>query len=201
MISRSPSPSAERAVFAKHLAFRPVPRSWQPPLVQPSRIRLLKFVTVFAIGGTERQVLNLGKALDPSRFELHLACLKRWGGLLKEIEASRIPLSEYKIKSLYRLGTFKEQCKFARYLRHHRIQILHTYSFYPNVFAIPAARFAGVPTILASLRDTGEMWTPLQRRVEKVVCRLADHIVVNAEAIRRRLISEGYRRERISVIH
>src|SRR5207249_9102337 len=104
-------------------------------------------------------------------------------------------------KSLCRPSTFKEQCKFAGLLRRHRVQILHTYSFYPNVFAIPAARLAGVPTIVASLRDTGEMWTPLQRRVEKVVCRLADHIVVNAEAIRRRLISEGYRRERISVIH
>src|SRR5438094_2923178 len=201
MISRSPSPSAERAVFAKHLAFRAVPRSWQPPLVQPSGIRLLKFITFFAIGGTEQQVLTLGKALDPSRFGLRMACLGRRGGLLKEIEASGIPVSEYKIKSLYRLSTFKQQCKFARYLRHHRIQILHTYSFYPNVFAIPAARLSGVPVIVASIRDTGEMWTSLQRRAQKVVCRLADGIVVNAEAIKQRLIVEGYSQEQITVIH
>ena len=45
------------------------------------RIRLLKFVTVFAVGGTERQVVTLAEGLDRSRFELHLACFRRTGEL------------------------------------------------------------------------------------------------------------------------
>ena len=177
-----------------------IPASQHSIPAQPGRIRLQKFITCFAIGGTERQFLNLGKALDPCLFELHLACLGRRGDLLTELEASGIPVSEYKIKSLYRPGTFKEQFRFAESLRRRRIQILHTYGFYPNVFAIPSARLAGVPIILASIRDTGEVWTPLQRRVQKLVCRLADRIVVNAEAIRQRLIAEGYCQEQITVI-
>jgi len=201
MIRANSSLDAERAGFTETLPSDIVPASQHSVSDQPGRIRLLKFLTCFAIGGTERQVLNLGKALAPSRFELHLACLGRWGYFLKEVEASGIPVLEYKIKSLFYPGTFKEQCKFAGHLRRYRIQILHTYSFYPNVFAIPTARLAGVPVIVASIRDTGELWTPLQRRAQKIICRLANRIVVNAEAIKQRLIAEGYPPEQITVIH
>src|SRR5437660_3091818 len=43
------------------------------------RIKLLKFVSCCGGGGTERQVGNFVRALDPSQLELHLACLNRWG--------------------------------------------------------------------------------------------------------------------------
>jgi L-malate glycosyltransferase len=169
-------------------------------LTKPDRITLLQFVNNFAIGGTERHVVNLGNALDPSRFEQHFACLKRWGEFLEEIEASRRPLAEYRINCLYNHTALIQRVKFAQYLKRHHIHIVHTYGFYPNVFALPAARLAGVPVIVASIRDTGDLWTPMQQRVQKFVCRLADRIVVNAEAIKQRLVADGYPRERVTVI-
>ena len=48
-------------------------------------VKLLQFLTLFAIGGTERQVMNLARGLDPSRFEVHFACLKRVGEFIEEI--------------------------------------------------------------------------------------------------------------------
>ena len=42
-------------------------------------VALLKFVTVFAFGGTERQFVNLGLGLDPSRVRLSFGCLRREG--------------------------------------------------------------------------------------------------------------------------
>ena len=77
---------------------------------------------------------------------------------------------------------------------------MHSYNFYPNVFAIPAARLARTPVVLASIRDTGAQLTPRQRRVQRFACRLADHILVNAEAVRQWLTAEGYDPTRISVI-
>jgi L-malate glycosyltransferase len=168
--------------------------------MQQNRIKLLKFVANFGIGGTERQVVNLVRALDPFRFELHLACLRRWGELLDELQSGRAPAAEYKISRLYNHTALAQQFRFARNIRHHRIQIVHTYGFYPNVFAIPTARMAGVPVIVASIRDTGIYLTPIQKRVQKMICRLADCILVNAEAVRQWLITEGYPRERIFVI-
>lgn len=169
-------------------------------IMQLSRIRLLKFISNLGLAGTERQFMNLGRSLDPLRFELHFSCLKRWGHFLQEIEALRIPLAEYNIKSFYHPKVVREQLRFAGYVKRNRIQIVHTYGFYPNVFAIPAARLAGTPVIIASIRDTGGYQTPTQNRVQKFMCHLADRIVVNAEAIRQWLITEGYNPEKVVVI-
>lgn len=169
-------------------------------VMQPKEIKLLQFVSNFAIGGTERQLVNLAQRLDSNRFDLYLGCLRRAGEFLSEVKAHRIPVVEYHINSLRNYGTLKEQYRFAGYLKRNRIRVVHTYGFYPNVFAIPAARLARSPVIIASVRDTGEMWTPAQRRVMKFVCRLAHCVVVNAEAVAERLIAEGYDREKMTVI-
>jgi glycosyltransferase involved in cell wall biosynthesis len=190
----------EASVLTDSLRPEVISASQRPMLMESNRIRLLKFVNCFAIGGTERHVVNLVHGLDHSRFEVHMACLRRLGDLLKEIEASRRPLVEYPINSLYNHNALIKQLQFAKYIKQNRIHIVHTYGFYPNVFAILAARLAGAPVIVASIRDTGDMWTPMQRRVQKFVCRLADQILVNAEAVKRWLIAEGYAQEKITVI-
>jgi glycosyltransferase involved in cell wall biosynthesis len=166
----------------------------------PARIRLLKFVTLFGIGGTERQVVNLGLGLDPARIELRFACFRRVGHLLPELEARHIPLESYDIHRLYGLQALRQQLRFRRHLRREQIDIVHTYGFYPNVFGVPAARLARAPVVIASIRDTGVYLTPRQRAVQRAACRLADCVLVNAEAVKDWLVSEGYRPSRIVVI-
>lgn len=170
-------------------------------VMRSDRLSVLQFVTVFGIGGTERQVLNLIQGLDTTRFDSEVACLKRWGGLLPEMEATGIPITEYKTTSLYNHVAIWNQMKFLKHLRKRNIEIVHTYGFYSNVFALPPARLAGTAAVLASIRDTGEHLTPMQRRTEKLFCRMADCIVTNAEAVRTRLTNEGYDPEKIVVIH
>lgn len=162
------------------------------------KIRLLKFVTCFNIGGTERQVTYLARSLDPERFELHLACLRRTGELLPEIESCCNPV-EFGTNRLTSWRTLRQQLRLARYLRKHRIQIVHPYGFYANVFAIPPARLAGCKTI-ASIRDTGDHLTRPQKIALRAVCRLADCVLANSEAIRQQLLSEQYRAARLAVI-
>ena len=169
-------------------------------ITETQKIRLLKFVTVFAVGGTERQVVTLAEGLDRSRFDLHLACFKRSGELLKQVTVAPPRIVEYQIGKLYDQRSIQERLRFARYARSHRIQIVHTYSFYANVFAIPAARLGHVPVVVASIRDTGAYVTPMQRRVQRAVCRLADQVVANADAVKHWLVDEGYDERRITVI-
>ncbi|MGH2668375.1 MAG: glycosyltransferase, partial [bacterium] len=164
------------------------------------RIRLLKFVDGFGVGGTERHVMGLGKGLDPSRFDLQLACLKRWGHFLPETEARGHPITEYRIRRLYSPATLRQQLRLARHVRRRRIDIVPAYNFYANVFAVPGARLAGAPVVLASIRDTGVYLTPAKRRVQRAVCRLADRVLVNAEAIRSWLVTEGFDARKIVII-
>jgi glycosyltransferase involved in cell wall biosynthesis len=164
-------------------------------------IRLLKAVTLFGVGGSERQFTDLALALDQTRFDLRIACLKQWGFFLKEFETRRIPVREFRIRSFYRPGTITEQVRFGRHLRREGIQIVHSYNFYSNVFAVPAARFAGTPVVIATIRDLGIYLTPMRKRAQRLACTLADCVIVNADAIKRQLISEGYSADRVTVIH
>ncbi|HET7910090.1 MAG TPA: glycosyltransferase, partial [Nitrospira sp.] len=176
-----------------------------PPLsactadVPKAPVRLLKFLAYLAIGGSERQVLNIRHGIDKTRFDVHLGCFGRFDEQIG-VDLTGTPLEVYKIRKLYGVRAIKECLRLASYLRQNHIDILHAYNFYANVFALPAARLAHVPVVLASIRDTGEIWTARQRSVNKMVCRLADRVVVNAEAIKRVLVADGYRPERIIVI-
>jgi glycosyltransferase involved in cell wall biosynthesis len=163
-------------------------------------IRLLKFLAYLAIGGSERQVFNIRQGLDRSRFDLHLGCFGRFDEQIP-VDLSETPLEVFKIGKLYGPRALRECLRFRSYLRRHRIDVVHAYNFYANVFAVPAARLARVPVVLASIRDTGEIWTAKQRAVNRMACRLADRVVVNAETIKRGLVEEGYPSEQIVVVH
>jgi glycosyltransferase involved in cell wall biosynthesis len=165
----------------------------------PDRIRLLNVLTSFQIGGTERQVVNLALGFDRSRFDLHLACLRNRGELLEELALLPVPRPVFDIGRLYGPRTLWQAIRLALYIRRNRIQIAHTYGFYPNVFAVPAARIAGA-IVVASIRDRGDILTPAQRRIQQWACRLADCVLVNAESIRDTLIEQGYRPDNIVVI-
>jgi glycosyltransferase involved in cell wall biosynthesis len=161
------------------------------------RVRLLKFVTDLRIGGTERQFVTLSRRLDPGLFDLQLACLRRQGDFLRQLEG--MTLLDYPISSLHDLRTLRTQLRLARDIRRRRIEIVHTYGFYPNMFATAVAKLAGAIAI-ASIRDQGDIWTAMQRRVQRWVLRLADAVIVNAEAVKTRLVEEGYSADRIVVI-
>src|ERR1700675_3320527 len=99
------------------------------------RLNVLQFVSLFGIGGTERQVLNLVQGLDTSRFGVEVACLKRFGALLPEIEATGVPITEYRTTSLYNHVAVLNQIRFLQHLRKRNVEIVHAYGFHSNLFA------------------------------------------------------------------
>jgi len=167
-------------------------------------IRVLEFVTNFCLGGTERQFLNLVDGLRDTQFEVHVACFETKGPLFAELQRADVralPLADYPMPSLRSPAAAARLFALARYLRRHRIDVVHTTGLYPNVFGVTAAWLARTPVIIASVRDMGQMWRGDLRRVQRVACRLADAVVTNAEAIADRLRAEGYSASKIEVIH
>jgi glycosyltransferase involved in cell wall biosynthesis len=164
------------------------------------RIRLLKVVTTLMSGGTEHQFMALGRALDPGRFALEFACLRRSGRFVAELDARGIPLREYGIRTFVSVNAIAQQVRLARDLRRSAAQIVHAYSFYGNVFAIPAARLAAAPVVIASVRDRGVYLTAAQQAVQRHVCRLADCVLANADAVAGWLAGQGYDPAKLVVI-
>jgi glycosyltransferase involved in cell wall biosynthesis len=109
-------------------------------------------------------------------------------------------LREYHISTFRSVRALAHQTRFARHIAQRGIDIVHAYSFYGNVFAIPPARIAGAPVVIASIRDLAPYLTPAQKHVQRLVCRYADCVLVNADAVRNWLISERYDPSKIVVI-
>lgn len=164
-----------------------------------SDIRLLNVVPTLLCGGTENHFMTLARSLDPRRFDLRFACLRKWGPFVAELSELQIPLVEYQLTTFRSLNALVQQARLARYVKQHAVDIVHTYSFYGNVFAIPPGRLAA-PVVIASIRDRGPYLTSMQRRVQRHVCRLADCILVNAEAVKQWLLDDGYDASKIVII-
>jgi glycosyltransferase involved in cell wall biosynthesis len=162
-------------------------------------VRLMNVVPTLLCGGTENHFMTLSRALDQSRFAVRFACLRRWGPFVTELCERRIPLTEYRVETFRSMNALVQQARLARDVRRHAIDIVHTYSFYGNVFAIPPGRLSA-PVVVASIRDRGPYLTAMQRRVQRQVCRLADCVLVNADAVKSWLIGDGYAASKIVVI-
>jgi glycosyltransferase involved in cell wall biosynthesis len=156
---------------------------------------------MFAVGGTERQFTYVTKSLDRSKFDVRVGCLSREGDFLKEIEHMNVPISEYRIRSLCSAGMLRGQWRFGSDLRRERVQLVHAYGFYPNVFSIAPARFAGCVTI-ASVRDVGAFSSHIKLRslMQKTACRMADRVIANSRAVRDWLLSLGMDENQIITI-
>ena len=155
------------------------------------RPRLLLFTDSFLHGGTERQFVRLVRNLDQSRYDIRVGCLQRRGPLLAEVESLGIPITEFPINSLYNFRTARLFIRLVRFLRRERIDILHAFDFYTDVFAVLAARIAGVPVVLASRRELLDLRSPWQRRAVRFACQLATGVVVNSRAAGADLLDSG----------
>jgi L-malate glycosyltransferase len=135
------------------------------------RIRLMRCISPLGPGEIERQFGSVNRAIDSQRFALEQVYVRRRG---------------------HGPNALGQQLRLARHIRRRQIQILHSCDFCSNGLAIPAAWVAGVPVIVASIQDRGPRLTARERHLQRMVCRLADCVVVNADSTRAWLAANGF---------
>ena len=151
---------------------------------------ILLLVHSLGPGGTERQVAEIAKNLDPVRFQVHVGAVNATGMRAKELAIARIPILELPIRTLYGPSAWRGFRLLRRYLKTHRIQIVHTFDPAFNVFAGLTARFSGIPIFLTSQRCYREMIHPKYDPLLRFAHRVADAVVANCEAMRAHLQSD-----------
>lgn len=160
-------------------------------------ISLFLMVNTLETGGSERQFAVLAQNLDPSNFHLHLGCISYRGRLAAEFD----PVPQFPLGgSLFGWQSLRTRMKLMRHLRENRVQVAHAFDFYANLTLIPAARLAGVPVVIGSHRQLGDLMTPAQFRAQAVAFRWCDAVVCNSQAAADRLASAGRAREKLAVI-
>jgi L-malate glycosyltransferase len=136
-------------------------------------------INTLETGGGERQFAALADGLDRERMNIRLGCLKNdgaFGSGLQEI-AEFSPGG-----SLFGPRAQRARLELGRYLRRHEISVAQAFDFYSNLMLIPAARWAGVPVIIGSHRQLGDLMSWPRFWAQRLVFRLCDRIVCNSRA-------------------
>jgi glycosyltransferase involved in cell wall biosynthesis len=164
-------------------------------------IRLVEFTRAFYLGGTEVQVVELLRGL-PQRYQVKVACLDETGPLLESVwKLGYFPASFPLKGSVARPNTAVQVARLAHWLAVQRIDLVHVHDFYATLLAVPAAKLAGVKVIVGRL-DLAHWHGEARRAVLAQLTRMADHVIANADAVRRMLVKEEMLPpEKISVIH
>jgi L-malate glycosyltransferase len=151
------------------------------------RPRLFLFGDSMKVGGTEGQFAEVACGLDRSRWDVTIGCVRAEGPLRSRFDAAGIRVESWGPGSLRSPRAILAVSRLARYLRAQRIDLVHSFDFYSNILGILAARLARVALVVASQRDLGDIQLPMHGRIHRILLRLADHVLVNAQVIADRL--------------
>jgi L-malate glycosyltransferase len=154
----------------------------------PKPIPVLLMTRALGLGGSERQLTEMARALDRNRFEPHVGCFHAEGFRGEELRVSGVPLAEFHVPSFLRPGVFRGAWALGAYLRTNRIQLVHTFDVPLNLFGVPLARLFHAPRILSSQRAHRALTPGVRRHLLRITDRMVDGIVVNSEAVRRDLM-------------
>src|SRR5438105_7900002 len=92
---------------------------------RPSPVLLL--IRALHYGGTERQLTEIAKALDRSRFVPHVGCFVSNGVRAQELLSAGVPVAEFPVRSFLSPSLLWGAFHMSRYMRQHQIELVHTF--------------------------------------------------------------------------
>lgn len=166
-----------------------------------TRIPVAIALRSFDAGGTERQMAALIERIDQSRFEVHVACLRREGPWLAGVERAVSRVDEFRVVSFGSPSALAQAVRFARWCRQHRIAVLHTCDLPANIFALPAGALAGVPLRIGSRRGIAAPdGNARMLRLQALAYRFAHRVVANSRAAADAVARDSVPQARIRVV-
>jgi L-malate glycosyltransferase len=148
-------------------------------------------------GGSERQFVTLAHALDREQFSVSLGCIKRTGPFVNEVKE----VIEFSPGgNLFGPCSWRARLRLSRFLKDREVRVAHAFDFYSNLMLIPAARWAGVPVVLGSHRQLGDLMTAAKFRAQRRAFRFCDGVVCNSRAAAESLRAAGVAQSKLAVI-
>jgi glycosyltransferase involved in cell wall biosynthesis len=157
-------------------------------------------MTSFEPGGTERQMTELVRRLDPARWEVHLACFKATGQWFERAAERAVSVAEFPVTSFMRASVGRHIWDFARWCRTRRIAVVQATEIYSNIFALPAAAVGRVAVRIGSRRGLNSDRSRAQVALQRAAYRAATKVIANSRASADQLRIEGVPEGKISIV-
>lgn len=155
--------------------------------------KILFILPQFSTGGTEGDLLRLISRWRPKDIQLAIACLRKQGPLLPDFERLGVPIVEFRTPHSVR-GRAQRVIALARFMRAESVSIAENMMGMTSLYGALAAGLARVPVVISNQRNMGyAMGTAGRRMALRLQMQyLSSHVIVNAEAIKKWLVSNGY---------
>ena len=167
-------------------------------------IRLLLLARSLEAGGAERQLVELARGLDPSRFAVTVAALYDRGPLRDEV--ARLP--GVRLERLGKAGRWDlagPLARLARLVRGAGIDVVYGFLDIANLYALAGGRLGGAKVAFGVRssymdfsryeRSEGAVW-----RLAALASRAADLVVYNSFAGRDHALAHGFSRRNAAVV-
>jgi glycosyltransferase involved in cell wall biosynthesis len=152
------------------------PLSSPAPTTRPARLVFL--LQDLKFGGTQRQVLELARLLDPARFQVEVWLLAAGDDLAPLARAWGLPLTW--LSRQEQVGP-RALLNLWCHLRRADIDLLMPFTVVPNIWGRVLGRLARIPVIVGNCRGGGAP----RRQHERWLWPLAHHIICNSAALQR----------------
>lgn len=171
------------------------------------KIKIVYMIGKLDVGGAERQLIELVKGLNKSRFEpiVYTMSTTERNVLAPELEKQNVVIKPFSIRfkgkpiiypsSIYTI--LRQLSKVFFEFKKDRPHIFHGYLFWAYIFGALNAKLAGVPIIITSRRSLHTSKTARKKKLydllEWIVNRMTDRVIANSRAV----IDDTIRMEKI----
>jgi len=155
-------------------------------------VPVMLMVRELGIGGCERDLAKLAKALDRSKFTPHVGCFISEGLRSAELRAVGVPIVRFPVRSFQSWSAVQGARLMGRYLREHQIKLVHCFDTPTVVFGVPAAYFYRTPAIVSAQLGERELFSKTYHRLLRWTDSLADVVVANSQYIQQYLIDREH---------
>ena len=159
---------------------------------------ILYMIDNLGFGGTERQLVELIRNLDRSRFQPHICTLTVSNQLYDELDIPKVSLD---FKSFSSMSLIKQLVTLSRFIRDNRIDIIQTFFQDPFLMAAIVKPFHRVK-LIGSFRDLGFWRTPSETRKMRLAYPFFSGFIANSQAVKEHFCEiDGISPGKIEVIY
>jgi len=157
-------------------------------------------MTSFEPGGTERQMIELVRRLDSSRWTVHLACFKASGAWFHRVEEVAASVTEFPVTSFKSPNLVQQIIAFSQWCRRLNIAVVYTAAMPSNIFGLPGAAMARIPVRIGNRREINPDKSGLDIAMQRAAYACAHRVVANSRAAADRLMMERVPARKIVII-
>jgi glycosyltransferase involved in cell wall biosynthesis len=161
-------------------------------------VNILYIIDSLAHGGTEKQLVQLIRNLDPDRFRPHLCTLKASAGLYQELDIPKITLD---FVGFGHPSLLRHLTSLSSFIRRHRIRLVQTFFQDPFLLAAMVKPFNRIK-LIGSFRDLGFWRTPAETRKMRIAYPFFSGFIANSHAVKDHFVQvDGIRPGKFEVIY